>query len=203
MSGLGTRRRGAGGVMAALATVLVLVLAQPAGADSPASRGASGGLADVGDDGGDDRPVVPVAVAGVAGLGLGLGLGALAFGRRRRAAASTGDPGPAADPTAAAEQRTALANALINLRDRLDSDALDAEIGAALDAAGVREVVVAAGSPFDPERHRGVDWETTHDPAHDKRVAHTERPGYLDGPSVLRPPEVVVYRLTDERTAAP
>jgi len=152
--------------------------------------------------------VLSIVLAVVGGFALGAGVGLTYRARRPSPAHSTVpasplDDGADAQIGGAGAQRARLAAALIDLRDRLESDALDAEISAALASSGFREVTVAPGSPFDPEQHRGVDWEPTHDPEHDKLVAHTDRPGYVDGTTVLRPPEVVVYRLADQTTTAP
>lgn len=170
--------------------------------------------ADGGGDGGLS-PLVAVLV-GVAALGAGLGVG-FGLGRSRRAGAPAVAPSvaapplppspvasaaappppappPSRDPGPAGRQRRLLVVALIDLRDRLQSEALRTEIGAKLAEVGVTEIVVGRGELFDAQRHRGVDAEDTDDAALDQKVAATERPGFLDGDVVIRPPDVVVFR---------
>jgi molecular chaperone GrpE (heat shock protein) len=92
------------------------------------------------------------------------------------------------------EHRRLLVAELIDLRDRVGSDALRDEIAARLRDVGVEELSVTQGEMFDASRHRGVDTVPVGDPGWNQRVASTERPGYSDAGQVLRPPEVTVYR---------
>jgi molecular chaperone GrpE (heat shock protein) len=92
-----------------------------------------------------------------------------------------------------AHQREALVRAAIDIRDHLTSAALADRLGQALWAAGVGEVR-ADGEPFDPQRHQAVDHVATAERSLDGTVAATERPGYVDGGAVVRPPQVVVHR---------
>ena len=94
-----------------------------------------------------------------------------------------------------AEARQVLVHQLIAVRDRVASDALRQEIRAALQKVGVHEIVVEAGTPFDPQLHIGTDAVAVPNPEWDQRVATTEHPGYYCGDCVLRPPSVVVYRF--------
>lgn len=82
---------------------------------------------------------------------------------------------------------------LVDLADRVSSQALRAEILAALGRAGVRSLEPAVGEAFDATRMRGVGGTPAPDASWVGRVAATERPGFQDGNTVLRLPEVVVY----------
>jgi len=62
-----------------------------------------------------------------------------------------------------------------------------------LAAVGVT-VEFADGELFDAVRHNPVGTEPTTDPAADLRVASTVRLGYTDHGSVVRTPDVIVYR---------
>jgi hypothetical protein len=70
-------------------------------------------------------------------------------------------------------------------------------LGAALEAAGVRELL-ADGQPFDGRMHEAVETAPTDDPALHDVVSKTVRCGYVDGDHVLRVPRVVVYRLVGD-----
>ncbi len=100
-------------------------------------------------------------------------------------------PAPARDADRIRQQRVALVEGLIALRDKLPSAALGDEAAQALAAAGIHEVR-PEGVPFDPAHHRAVHQVPTDDPARHNTVASVERPGYSDGTSLIRPPEVVV-----------
>lgn len=157
----------------------------------------------------DDGSAVAVVGAAVVGLLIGLLLAGvplgLALSRRRRATTAvppvappapahwTSPPTPPPSDTLAAGQRANLVRCLIDLRDRLPSDALRDEVARALSAAGIVEDS-PAGAAFDPERHRAVAQTPTDDPARHNTVAAVERPGYRDGDTIVRPPEVVVAR---------
>jgi len=56
---------------------------------------------------------------------------------------------------------------------------------------------------FDPQRHRVLKREETHDPALDKQISHSLREGYLWGDKILRPELVSLYRLTETIPPAP
>jgi molecular chaperone GrpE (heat shock protein) len=86
-----------------------------------------------------------------------------------------------------------LVSALIDLSDRVPSQALRAEIIAALGRAGVHPLEPAVGDVFDVSRMRGVGGAPAADAGWAGRVASVERAGFHDGVSVLRLPEVVVY----------
>jgi molecular chaperone GrpE (heat shock protein) len=66
-----------------------------------------------------------------------------------------------------------------------------------LAAVGIT-VKLADGEPFDAERHNPVGTEPTSDPESDLRVAATVRLGYLDHGAVVRTPDVIVYRCTED-----
>jgi hypothetical protein len=100
-------------------------------------------------------------------------------------------PAPSRDADRIRQQRVALVEGLIALRDKLPSAALGDEAAQALAAAGIHEVR-PEGVAFDPAHHRAVHQVPTDDPARHNTVASVERPGYSDGSSVIRPPEVVV-----------
>ncbi len=160
------------------------------------------------DDG--TSPVLLVAV-GLGGVLVGAGIATVLRGRRgaadapaalaAMAAPSPGSP-PAAPPApalapppaaASSGASAVLVNALIDLSDRVPSQALRAEILAALGRAGVHPVEPAVGDAFDVTRMRGVGGAASPDASWSGRVASVERAGFHDGVSVLRLPEVVVY----------
>jgi outer membrane protein TolC len=89
----------------------------------------------------------------------------------------------------------ALVTALIDLSDRVPSQALRAEILAALGRAGVHALVPEVGGAFDATRMRGVGGVPAPEAGWAGRVASVERTGFHDGVSVLRVPEVVVYTV--------
>lgn len=100
-------------------------------------------------------------------------------------------PAPSRDADQVRHQRVVLVEALIALRDQLPSAALGDDAGQALAAAGIVEVR-PEGMAFDPAHHRAVHQVATDDPARHNTVASVERPGYSDGTSTIRQPEVVV-----------
>jgi hypothetical protein len=62
-------------------------------------------------------------------------------------------------------------------------------------AVDVRPYTAVPGSPFDPARHLGLRGVGTDDPARDRTIARTVRPGFVRGGStVVRPAETEVYR---------
>lgn len=170
--------------------------------------------ADGDDEAGDGVGALFVGTAALAGFGAGVaaGVALLAATRRRNGPSSapvagaplpstpvgpvgTGPGPPEGAEASAVAPRDRLIQALIDVRDQVGSDAVRSGIAAALAEVGVAEVTVPAGLAFDPVRHKGVDRLSTADPALDRTVAGTERPGYLDRGAAVRLPEVVVYRL--------
>lgn len=103
---------------------------------------------------------------------------------------------PAAPAPSAAASARALVDTLIDLADRLPSEALRAEIIAALATVDVHPIVVAPGTPFDAARMRGVGSTPAPAPAAVGTVAATDRAGYRDGARVIRLPDVVVHTGT-------
>lgn len=100
-------------------------------------------------------------------------------------------PAPSRDADQLRHQRVVLVEALIALRDQLPSAALGQEALQALEGAGVTEVA-PVGQPFDAGQHHAVHQEATDDPARHGTIVSVERPGYRDGTTVIRQPEVVV-----------
>jgi molecular chaperone GrpE len=161
----------------------------------------------------DGTSIAALGAVGVVAFSLGLLVAAIPLGAalsRRKAAAgpAVGAPTPAPTPAPAAtgpaigpapsrdadqvrQQRVVLVEALIALRDKLPSAALGDEAAHALAAAGIHEVR-PEGVAFDPAHHRAVHQVATDDPARHNTVAAVERPGYSDGTSTIRQPEVVV-----------
>jgi hypothetical protein len=83
--------------------------------------------------------------------------------------------------------------ALIDLSDRMSSQALRAEIIATLERAGVHPIEVPAGTPFEATTMRGIGSSPTNDAAWVGRVATTDRCGFHDSGRMVRLPDVVVY----------
>jgi hypothetical protein len=110
-----------------------------------------------------------------------------ALAQRLRAALAQGDDG--------ADGRQALIATLIELGDLVDDDET-AAVRATLARAGVQVVDVTPGTAFDRSEHHAIDVTPTDDRALDGLVAGTVRPGYRDGRTLLREPEVAVYRCT-------
>jgi len=144
-----------------------------------------------------------LAACGAAAVGVVAGRRSIASVPAAGAATAFGSyASPMATPSTHTDEATeraeaaarTLARTLIDLRDRVTSDAIKAEIGAALEQADVHEHVVHPGTPFDPRVHVGIDTTPVADAAWDQRVATTERPGYFTGNTVLRQPAVVVCR---------
>jgi hypothetical protein len=86
-----------------------------------------------------------------------------------------------------------LVSTLIDLSDRVPSQALRVEILASLAKVGVNAIEPANGDWFDATAMRGVATEAAPDPGWAGRVARTERAGFCDHNAVLRQPEVIVY----------
>ncbi len=95
--------------------------------------------------------------------------------------------------TAPPDRSASLIGSLIDLADRVPSEALRVEIVGALARAGVQSIEVPAGTPFDAAMMRGVGSAPAPEPAAVGRVATTDRPGFRDGQRVIRLPDVVVY----------
>ena len=100
---------------------------------------------------------------------------------------------PGATGPTGADRGPTLIVALVDLVDRVNSQALRADILAALARAGVHQIEVPAGEAFDAARMRGVGSAPTADPALVGRVAATDRPGFRDGSQVIRLPDVIVH----------
>jgi adenylylsulfate kinase-like enzyme len=66
-----------------------------------------------------------------------------------------------------------------------------------LAAVGVT-VRVVDGEPYDAELYEPVGFEPTGDPKADLRVAETVRVGVVDHGTVVRVPEVIVYRHMED-----
>jgi molecular chaperone GrpE len=92
-------------------------------------------------------------------------------------------------------ERARLVASCADLADRLrdHQPALYMVLTRDLAAVGVT-MEAADGEPFDERRHNPVGTEPTSDPAADLRVAATVRLGYLDHGSVVRTPDVIVYK---------
>jgi len=96
--------------------------------------------------------------------------------------------------------RSILVEACIEVSDAVTSASLREELLEALERAGVKAVEVPPGEPFDPKRHRAAGRVPTAAPERENRVAETERPGFVDRGRRLRPPSVLVYHRTRERS---
>ncbi|MEQ1699345.1 MAG: hypothetical protein ABMA25_04505 [Ilumatobacteraceae bacterium] len=173
---------------------------------TPGSNGGGSLTATTADKG---TSTVTLLLIGLGGVAVGA-VGATALRRKQSPAAQpvgagapTGNPAAHMPPPAAApapvaapsanDRSPGLVTALIELADRVPSQALRAEILAALGRAGVHTIEPAQGEVFDVSRMRGVGNAPTPDAGWVGRVASTDRVGFHDGVSVLRVPEVVVY----------
>ena len=99
--------------------------------------------------------------------------------------------------TQSVAERARLVASCADLADRLRDrqPALYTVLTRDLAAVGIT-VELADGELFDEGRHNPVGTEPTSDPAADLRVAATVRIGYADHGSVVRNPDVIVYRAT-------
>jgi molecular chaperone GrpE len=116
--------------------------------------------------------------------------------RTEKADQSTGEPDRRASREAgvALDQRDILAMTCMDVAERAENDALSDRLKHGLEEAGY-EILVPTGGRFDPRVHEAVDHRPTEDPALDRVVAATTRPGYrLDG-QIVRYAKVVVYRV--------
>jgi hypothetical protein len=111
--------------------------------------------------------------------------------------AQAAPPVPAAPPAQSVAERARLVASCADLADRLRDrqPALYTVLTRDLAAVGIT-VELADGELFDEGRHNPVGTEPTTDPAADLRVAATVRLGYADHGSVMRNPDVIVYRAT-------
>ena len=92
------------------------------------------------------------------------------------------------------QDRRALVQACIYVRDRVTSKALGDRLGAALQEAGVT-TLEPTGVRFDPAHHEAGGAAPSNDPALIGSIAAVEVPGYLDRDGrVLRAPIVTVYQ---------
>ncbi|WP_092787251.1 nucleotide exchange factor GrpE [Actinokineospora terrae] len=91
--------------------------------------------------------------------------------------------------------RAALVDCAIRLRDQLGDRAPDLahRLLSALNATGITEIT-ADGALFDPHHHTASGTVPAPRPDFRDRVAETRKPGYLDHGTVLRLPEVILYR---------
>ncbi|WP_121394922.1 nucleotide exchange factor GrpE [Actinokineospora cianjurensis] len=96
---------------------------------------------------------------------------------------------------AGAPDRAALVDCAIRLRDQLGDRAPDLahRLLSALNATGITEIT-ADGALFDPHHHTAAGTVEAPRPDFRDRVAETRKPGYLDHGTVLRLPEVILYR---------
>jgi len=90
-------------------------------------------------------------------------------------------------------QRLALIEVCIEVSEQLDSLMLRERLEDALADVGV-EPYEPDGERFDPALHDAVGRRPTGDPALDGLVADRQRPGYRDGLTDLRLPQVLVCR---------
>lgn len=195
------RRRVATGETRAVASAACLVATENT---TPGSNGGGSISATSSDEG---TSTITLLLIGLAGVAVGA-VGATLLRRKTSsspqpaaAAPSTNPaahmPPPGAAPAATAppanDRSPGLVTALIDLADRVPSQALRAEILAALGRAGVHPMEPAQGEAFDVSRMRGVGNAPAPDAGWVGRVASTDRVGFHDGASVLRLPEVIVY----------
>ena len=104
------------------------------------------------------------------------------------------------DAGVALDQRDVLAETCMDVADLAENDALADRLRLGLRRAGY-EILAPNGGRFDPEVHEVFERRPTDDPALDRVVAATMRPGYrLDGQTV-RYAKVVVYGV-DRRSAS-
>ncbi len=116
-----------------------------------------------------------------------------ALGANPSAMPPPGFAAPGAPAAATVDRSGPLVASLIDLGDRVSSGALRAEIIAALAQAGVHLFEPAQGAVFDVNHMRGVGSAQAPDPGWVGRVASTDRAGFVDGNTVVRLPDVVVY----------
>jgi hypothetical protein len=91
-------------------------------------------------------------------------------------------------------ERAALVQACIRIR-MLTSDPAIREIADDGLSDGGVVTVVPTGERFDPQRHHSVGEVATNDPAQDRIIARTDRPGFEDHGQRIRPADVLVLRF--------
>jgi hypothetical protein len=109
-------------------------------------------------------------------------------------------PRTASANTNAERERSILVATCIEVSDTVPSTSLREELLEALERVGVEAITVRAGEPFDPKRHRAAGRVPTAEPERENLVAETERPGFVDRGRRLRPPSVLVFHRTRERS---
>ena len=97
-----------------------------------------------------------------------------------------------AEPGDDATRRATVVATLVEIGDLVDDET--AAVRATLHRAGVEAVDVASGASFDASVQHVVGVTPTDDRSLDGLVAGTVRPGYRDGRTLLREPEVAIYR---------
>ena len=100
-----------------------------------------------------------------------------------------------AEPGDDEKRRATVVATLVEIGDLVDDDET-AAVRATLRRAGVEAVDVASGASFDASIQHAVGVTPTDDRSLDGLVAGTVRPGYRDGRTLLREPEVAVYRAS-------
>ncbi len=142
-----------------------------------------------------------VAAGAVGGLVVGAVVASLVLAgasRRRR----RGRPGTTVSPTAPtpatpSESPSALVDTVIAVRDLVEpGSVVYRRLGEGLRSSGIVELA-PEGQPFDPTTQHATHAATTREPRQAGRVASVERVGYANAHHLLRPPEVVVYRLEE------
>lgn len=161
-----------------------------------------GTIAIPGSSGSSGAPWWMLAVVGLFGVAAGAGVCYTLTGRRSMQVAAQGveqvgsvTPNLVAGPTTTDGDLGQLIESVIAARDLVDpSSVMARRLGAALACGGVTEVA-PVGQPFDPSRHHAVKATATTDPASADLIAEVQRVGYCDAFHLIRPPEVVVFRL--------
>lgn len=92
--------------------------------------------------------------------------------------------------------RIELIKLVLYARDRLTSAAAATKVDERLAALGV-EAIRPDGEPFDPSQHHAVTTVETDDADLHDTVAATEEAGYVDRGTVIREPNVAVYRAKE------
>ena len=88
-----------------------------------------------------------------------------------------------------------LAASLVGLADLTDSPTVAAQLDHVLADAGITQMPVTVGEPFNDTVHRSVDRRETADPAQSRTIAAVIRPGYLSGSRVIRAADVAVWMV--------
>lgn len=83
---------------------------------------------------------------------------------------------------------------LISAHDLSSNEEVTVHIEQVLGRSGVEPMVIPPGTKFDPNTHKAVEMEATDDPARNRIISATIRPGWRRGANVLRDPEVKVWR---------